>query len=182
MVVRGPLTTPPSRLTNEAVSREVERARQNHLMFYGYQTPEEYWSVPLHWPMPQSIAGKAVAIGYTSDKFDEPGDWKDYHHDHEKPFPTVVTEQTPEFKKNKTPWYPDDPPVWTYLGFALDLQFDRGRGPETFDWTQLDADELPFLCWVEHRKMLIIQDQKSEFPAILLSSPILTVTAHGIEH
>jgi hypothetical protein len=152
-----------------------------HKDFYAMPTPDLDYVASINWPKPQGIVGKATKIGYWSNKFD--GKWREYIHAHKKPYPTVVRQFCKEDgdKPNRNFWKMPRPPVWSFLGFALDLQIDRGRGFEFFDWKSKGKKNLPYLGWDENRKMLIVQPLNND-PPILLHSRILKVTQAGIEN
>ena len=137
----------------------------------------------MDWPKPQGVLGTALAIGYWSDKFDK--EWREYIHEHEKPYPLIVRQKKGEDKpvpqSMRSVFFKPKPPVWAFLGYVLDVQFDRGRGLEFLDWKQEGNKNFPVLGWDEKRKVLIIQPRTGE-PPILIHSRILKVTKDGIEN
>lgn len=164
-----------------------QRALEIHQGFYGAKrTPEEDLITRIYWPQPQGVAGKALIIGYYSNKFD--GRWREYTHQHETPYPSVIRQKVQGDKEPRRKFLPHYPKEYfAFLGYALDLQFDRGDGKDSFiDWKfkswKSKKDLLPILGWCETRRLLIIQPVTTDDPSILLHSPILSVTPSGIEN
>ena len=68
------------------------------------------------------------------------------------------------------------------LGFALEEEYTGGpswpKKPDYLDWK--NEKYPPFLCGDPSRNLLIIQPQTGGYP-LLVWSPIMRITRHGIE-
>ncbi len=154
------------------------------------------------------LLGRATGIGYRSDKWEEPenGIAHDYIHRHKEPYPYIVMQrpskkeakkksrhtnqmisaleqtvaaalyQQPKFR-NKNFAQPKEF-VFTQLGSALDVEYVRDGEIQQIDWKE---DELPMLAADTKRNLLVILPLEGGYP-VLMWSPIMKVTARGIEH
>lgn len=145
--------------------------------------------LPINWPDKQSVLGKATAIGYRSDKWEEVGEYKDYIHKHEHPLPDIIRRKAPgdiplviknpENPADKKAFKRPKDLVFAFLGYALDLEFERDGRLRNLDWKS--DPNLPILAADTERRLLLIIPQDGS-SLLMLHSPILLVTEAGIEN
>lgn len=135
------------------------------------------------WPTNQVLIGTGRKIGYTSDKWQRVGQTRDYIHDFDlKKPPRIIVEYSSDLnvtaKKNNKIIKPPKNPILVSLGYALDIEFLADGIVQQIDWKN---GTLPHLLVDTERNLLIIQ-QENGAPAVLLDSPVVEITARGIEN
>lgn len=140
------------------------------------------------WPENQIVLGTGRKIGYTSDKWQKNGSNRDYVHDFDlRHPPKLIMEHDASLgrdilkyaKKLKRPIKPPKHPMLVGLGKALDVEFLLGGQVRQWDWKE---GQLPWLLIDTQRNLLIIQQEDGRSPALLLDSPVVEITARGIEN
>lgn len=166
----------------------VERADDIYELFYD-RDPDQDIFINVDWPDDQILVGRATAIGYRSDKWNE-GVMTDYIHRHDKPYPRVLMQRPFDDHGNESladmmqqrrtnkPLKPPRDPVFAQLGHALDVEFIRDGIVQQMDWKE--DDELPILAADLTRNILVICPMDGGYP-VLLTSPIMKITSGGIE-
>lgn len=169
----------------------VDEAGDIFTMFTEKEVDADFF-IDVDWPgrRDQILLGKATAIGYRSDKWSRNGKFTDYIHRHEKPEPDVIIARPPSKKDTLTKALraqkaigkPVGRPkafVFAFLGYALDLEFIRDGQIMQLDWKS--HKKLPIMARTVQRNLLVIQPQDGGSP-VILRSPILKVTARGLEN
>jgi len=136
------------------------------------------------WPTNQVMIGTGRKIGYTSDKWRPVGETRDYIHDFDlKKPPRIIVEHSGDLglpvQKVKKAIPPPKNPILVTLGYALDVEFLAEGIIQQIDWKS--SGSLPHLLVDTERNLLIIQ-QENGSPAVLLDSPVVEITARGIEN
>ncbi len=137
------------------------------------------------WPENQVVVGTGRKIGYTSDKWQKPGSKRDYIHDFDLKHPPKVIMEADRSdimryaKPLKKQIKPPANPVLVGLGHALDVEFLAGGQVQQIDWK---GGALPWLLIDTKRNLLIIQQEDGRSPALILDSPVVEITARGIEN
>lgn len=147
------------------------------------------------WPEPQGLFGRALRLGYYSDKFD--GEWREYTHAHgeehlfgteETTYPAILSQKQPGTKPWGRFFAPPLSGKLAVLGFALDVQvFDTSphESPQHINWKDAayiqrgSTRKLPWLLGDASRNLLVIAPKDGGM-ALLLWSPILRITPRGI--
>jgi len=188
-------------------SKRVEDAEEQYEMWTQRQ-PDQDLFVEIEWPDDPVLLGRATGIGYRSDKWENPAHviTHDYIHRHKDPLPYIVMQrpskkevrkknrhanqmtselgQTVAMELYKQPKYKNKkfavPKefVFTQLGHALDVEYERDGEIQQIDWKD---DDLPMLAADTERNLLIILPLDGGYP-VLMWSPVMTVTARGIEN
>jgi len=184
------LSAKKARAILDKYADKVEEARSIHYLFTKKDRDEVYFT-QINWPEDQVILGRAQAIGYTSDKWNEDDSFVDYIHWHEimNPYVLVGRPSVPrnkiERELSKQPSSDvqipgSNPMIVPFLAYALDLQFVRDGKVLSVDWKQ--EKHLPVLCrHLENEHVLIVVSQDGGSPVIIWS-PYLRVTERGIEY
>ena len=135
------------------------------------------------WPENQVVVGTGRKIGYTSDKWQKPGQNRDYIHDFDLKHPPKVIMEADRRMRDAKPLKkqikPPSNPVLVGLGHALDVEFLAGGQIQQIDWK---GGRLPWLLVDTKRNLLIIQQEDGRSPAMILDSPVVEITARGIEN
>jgi hypothetical protein len=161
--------------------------------FHMYE-PDKAWVTVIDYPDDPILLGSAVAVGYRSNKWQENRSlFEDYSHLHEDPLPIVVMQRpTPSqanrdsyhhmlYERRGKPRYKKPKhPVFTVLGFALDVEYvdAETHATKSLDWSTATTN--PLLMSDQSRSLFLIRYQSGGYPVILYSEN-MTVTAHGIE-
>lgn len=157
--------------------------------------PEREFEVGFLWPKEQILLGMANRIGYRSNKWMEPNargqrPTQDYIHQHDEPRPRILIERPSPCDGDREsrvlcrqslvsrPVKMPDPPVFTVLGWALDLEFIRDGRIGHIDWKQ--NGQLPLLASNRAGTLLLIFYEKLGKPPLLIHGPKMRVTAHGL--
>ena len=170
---------------SKKTKKAIQRARRLYETFTGFEWDGEYNEIKFYWPMPQGVFAYASAIGYYSDKWDYI--WKSFIHKHEPPYPVVLRQhfEGEDLRWNR-PFAAIDNHAYTDLGRCLDIQIffeDPDEPAEHIDYKHLKKSNLPILSADPTRNLLIIREQHGRMPRVLLIwSPILRITARGIEY
>ena len=146
---------------------------------FNWSHEKQDYGLDFHIPIKEiSIAqciGKGVAIGYTSDKHTK-GEYLEYIHHFETKVDIIV--QGNKAKSNC--FYQNPFPMeFSFLGFALDLQYLDLASGESFvlDWTK--SRYKPILGWNIPTKSLFVANQSGGFPVVITGKK-LDVTEAGI--
>lgn len=135
------------------------------------------------WPTTQVVIGTGRKIGYSSDKWRPIGQTREYIHDFDlKKPPRIIVEYNQGLgvsaKAVKKPVAPPKSPILVSLGYALDVEFLADGIVQQIDWK---AGTLPHLMIDTERNLLIVQ-QEDGAPCVILDSPVVEITARGIEN
>ena len=169
----------------------VERASEKYRMFAARE-PDKDIFLEIKWPKDQVALGVATGEGYRSDKWNEDRSTEDYIHRHTEPYPMLLIERPSEVDLSLNPLleevieqesyeFPVDEPeenVFFFMGFCLDIEYIRDGVLQKIDFTQ---GELPLLMGHPDIENLLVVCPLDGGSCVLLTSPILTVTPHGIE-
>lgn len=175
---------------------EAARAKADKIYkMWSERKPDMDLVTRIVWPEDQIMIGHGRKIGYRSDKWNKPGDTKDYIHDFDQKHPPRVIMERPgsaQIRGADKDWFkhihrlsprqkipPPKVPILIGLGFALDVEFVSGGMIRQIDWK--DSPSLPWLLIDTERNLLIIQ-QETGSPAVLLDSKVVEITARGIEN
>lgn len=178
---------------NERIPKKAREKADKLYKMWSEKKPDQDIVITIEWPEDQVVLGEGVAIGYTSDKWKKKGQFQDYIHHFDRREPPQVVIENPcnnaegyvepwmkNLKKVKKRIPPPKHPVFTALGKALDVEFIGQGMVKQIDWKDLDED-MPWLLIDTERNLLIIQ-QGEGTPAVLLDSPVVEITARGIEN
>jgi hypothetical protein len=166
---------------------ESEREKADKLYeMWNERQPTSDIVTKIVWPENQVVVGKGRKIGYTSDKWLRPNKRRDYIHDFDtKHPPKVIMEYDASNplaqvgSRLKKPIKPPKHPILVGLGHALDVEFVANGQIQQIDWK---GGSLPWLLIDTQRNLLIIQQEDGRSPAVILDSPVVEITARGIEN
>lgn len=170
------------RATEETIGDAADLFRLFH-----QKEPRKHFAIRCRWPQEWSVCDYALRTGYLSNKWNNRGKWIAYTHLHTEigaPEPVILIPRKPSHRGSLDLWKRKIAPMpaLAWLGYCLDIELSRPRGEEAFiDFKQMK--KLPHLAGVPNKNYLVImpQDQQGD-DLMILWSPRLTITDHGIEN
>ena len=170
----------------------VSRASEKYRMFAARE-PDKDIFLDINWPKEQVVLGVATGEGYRSDKWNNDRTTEDYIHRHSEPYPELIINRPSDEELYRNPSlgelvnqdsndnFVEEPKekVFFFMGFCLDIEFIRDGMMQKIDYT---TGELPVLIGHPDIENLLVICPMDGSPCVLITSPILTVTPHGIEN
>ena len=146
------------------------------------KTPEPSKDIRLqgkarNWPTKWGYCGKVHTIYYSSDKWEEDGNYINYYHDHGKGIGCWLPKGSEPWLTSKRMPIKKFPQSVSVLGYCLGWDYERPDEKGLFRAEQETGDEL--LCCFPNRKSLVVVSPRQGAVA-LVSGPGLVVEARGI--
>lgn len=175
-------------------NKHVDAAIEKYEQFYGREW-DEVSEIPHLWPEDNTfcLVDTVETSNYLSNKWqeDQYGNLKEsesayiaYTHEHDEP-PQPKMYAVSDSGKCKTKTRKFKRPsllALSFLGFALDFDLktlDSNGEPEHIDYKH--NSELPYLCWWEAKKALVVFNARNIDTPIIVTGPNLRVGPRGIE-